>query len=76
MTSFSLDTSETALAYRSTPQPRLLSHRRPLRNRWIYGRGYAVIALLAPVVLGSLLLVYLHNATKTHLGLRRLQLWQ
>jgi hypothetical protein len=75
MTSFSLDTSETALAYPSTPLPPC-PLTRPLRNRWSYGRGYTVIALLAPIVLVSLLLVYLHNATRTHLGLWRLRLWQ
>ena len=75
MTSFSLDTSETALAYPSTPFPtRPLT--RPLRNRWSYGRGYTVVALLAPVLLTSLLLVYLHNTSKTRLSLWRLRLWQ
>jgi hypothetical protein len=67
MTSFSLDTAETALVYPSTPSP-IRPLARPLRNRWSYGRGYIVISLLAPVVLGSLLLVYLHNATTTHFG--------
>ena len=70
MTSFSLDTAETALAYPASPSPSpVLTH--PLRNRWSHGRGYTVIALLAPVVLGSLLLVYLHTA-KTRLSLGRL----
>ncbi len=68
MTSFSLDTSETSLAYPSNPSP-IRPLVRPLRNRWCYGRGYAVIALIAPLLLGSLLLVYLQNTAKTRLTL-------
>ena len=70
MTSFSLDTTETVLSYPASPSPSPVLNR-PLRNRWSHGRGYTVIALLAPVVLGSLLLVYLHTA-KTRIGLGRL----
>lgn len=66
MTSFSLDTAETTLSYSSTPSA-LRPLARPLRNRWSYGRGYAVIALIAPLLLGSLLLVYLQNMAKTRL---------
>lgn len=71
MTSFSLDTAETSLAYSSAPLP-LRPLARPLRNRWSHGRGYAVIALIAPLLLGSLLLVYLQNVAKTRLTLRRM----
>jgi hypothetical protein len=74
MTSFSLDTSEAARAYPSTPS-RIRPLTRPLRNRWSYGRGYTVVALLAPILLVSLLLIYLHNMTKTQLSLWRLRLW-
>ena len=74
MTSFSLDTSETARAYLSTPS-HIRPLTRPLRNRWSYGRGYTIVALLAPVLLVSLLLIYLHNMTKTQLSLWRLRLW-
>ncbi|MBD2111857.1 MULTISPECIES: hypothetical protein [Cyanophyceae] len=70
MTSFSLNQAETQQPYSSTP---LLIHAlpKPLKSRWSHGRGYVVIALIAPLLLGSLLLVYLHNVTKT-----RLSLWQ
>ncbi|HEY9761477.1 MAG TPA: hypothetical protein V6D07_03070 [Trichocoleus sp.] len=34
--------------------------RRRLPHRWSHGRGYIVIALLAPVVLTSVLLIHLH----------------
>jgi len=43
-------------------------------NRWSHGRGYAVIALLAPVVLASLALVYLHNSLRLSVALLRLRL--
>ena len=43
-------------ALEPTPAPR-----QRLPHRWSYGRGYAVIALLAPLVLGSLALLYLHT---------------
>ncbi|MBD0336207.1 MAG: hypothetical protein ICV62_12015 [Cyanobacteria bacterium Co-bin13] len=35
---------------------------RKLPHHWGYGRGYAVIALLAPLVLGSLVLLHLQTA--------------
>ncbi|MBD1909880.1 MULTISPECIES: hypothetical protein [unclassified Leptolyngbya] len=35
--------------------------RRPLKTRWHYGRGYVVIAAIAPFVLISLLMVHLHS---------------
>ncbi len=60
MTSFSLDTSDNVLAH-SLP---LTPYPHSLRSRWSYGRGYIVIALLAPLVLGGLLLVHLHSAVK------------
>lgn len=47
---------------------------RSLARRWNYGRGYAVVAALAPLVLTSLLLVFLHYQLKTALTLLRLQL--
>jgi hypothetical protein len=74
MTSFSLHTPDTApLNYSAIPSPaRPLS--RPLRNRWSHGRGYAVIALLAPVVLASLALVYVHNSLRLSVALLRLRL--
>lgn len=74
MTSFSLHTPDTTpLNYSSNPAPiRPIS--RPLRNRWSYGRGYAVIALLAPMVLASLLVVYLHNVLRVSFSLLRLRL--
>lgn len=34
---------------------------RRLRNPWSHGRAYVVIALLAPLVLGSLGILYLHS---------------
>ncbi|MBD2234734.1 hypothetical protein [Phormidium tenue] len=70
MTSFSLNQSEIQASYLATS---FTSHPldKPLRNRWSHGRGYVVIALVAPLLLGSLLLVYLHNATKTRLSLWR-----
>lgn len=71
MTSFSLDTAETLQSYPPTPSP-IPARARSLKNRWRHGRGYTIIALLAPVLLGSLLLVYLHNVTKTRLSLWRL----
>lgn len=71
MTSFSLDTAETSLAYSSNPST-LRPLTRPLRNRWSHGRGYAVIALIAPLLLGSLLLVYLQTMVKTRLTLWRI----
>ena len=70
MTSFSLDTAETVLSHPASPSS-LPVLNRPLRNGWSHGRSYTVIALLAPVILGSLLLVYLHTA-KTRFGLGRL----
>ncbi|MFQ4136932.1 hypothetical protein PGN35_011490 [Nodosilinea sp. PGN35] len=74
MTSFFLDTADTTPpAYAPASSPALS---RPLRNRWSYGRGYTVVALLAPVLLTSLVLIYLHNTTKTRLSLWRLRLWQ
>lgn len=72
MTSFSLNSPDIApLHYPATPARPLP---RPLPNRWSYGRGYAVIALLAPVVLASLLLVYLHNVLRMSFALLRLRL--
>ncbi|MBW4481282.1 MAG: hypothetical protein KME14_01940 [Tildeniella torsiva UHER 1998/13D] len=71
MTSFSLDTAKTARAYPSTPSP-IRPLTRPLRNRWSYGRGYAVIALIAPLLLGSLLVVYLQNTAKMRFTLWRM----
>lgn len=72
MISFSATSSEAALARPSTPLPRSPFVRPP--NRWSYGRSYAVIALLAPVLLASLLILHLHNAAKAWLSLWRLQL--
>ncbi|MBD1874392.1 hypothetical protein H6F75_12940 [Nodosilinea sp. FACHB-131] len=70
MTSFSLNQAEIQP---SSPATSFANHSlpKPLKNRWSRGRGYFIIALIAPLLLGSLLLVYLHNATKT-----RLSLWQ
>ena len=53
---------------------RLPQSPRRLPRRWSYGRGYAVIAVLAPIVLGSLLLVFLHHHLKLALISIRLQL--
>ncbi|WP_156119594.1 hypothetical protein [Leptolyngbya sp. KIOST-1] len=75
MTSFSIDAPETTRAYSANPSI-IRPLTRPLRNRWSYGRGYTVVALLAPVLLTSLVLIYLHNTTKTRLSLWRLRLWQ
>ena len=59
----------------SAPAPAV--HRLPQANRlrsrrWSYGRSYLVVALLAPVVLSSLGLVFLHHRLKLALILARL----
>ncbi len=41
-------------------------------RRWSYGRSYVIVALLAPVVLASLGLVFLHHRLKLTLILARL----
>ncbi|MBD1915728.1 MULTISPECIES: hypothetical protein [Cyanophyceae] len=66
MTSFSLNRAATQPPYPacSLPSYPLL---KPLKNRWSHGRGYFVIALIAPLLLSSLLLIYLHNTTKARL---------
>lgn len=70
MTSFSLNQAEIQASY---PATSFTSHPlyKPLRNRWSHGRGYVIIALIAPLLLSSLLLIYLHNATKTRLSFWR-----
>ena len=66
MTSFSLNQAATQPPY---PACSLPSYSLPklLKNRWSHGRGYLVIALIAPLLLSSLLLIYLHNTTKARL---------
>lgn len=65
MTSFSLNPADQA-PYPACSLPSY-SLPKPLQNPWSYGRGYVVIALIAPLLLSSLLLVYLHNSTKMRL---------
>ncbi|MBD2259484.1 hypothetical protein [Pseudanabaena sp. FACHB-2040] len=47
--------AEAPAAASPPPKPR-----QRLPHRWSHGRGYGVIVLLAPLVLGSFLLVHLH----------------
>jgi hypothetical protein len=69
----SRDVAFTPVVVRTELQGSKASPRaRSLPRPWRYGRGYAVITLLAPVVLSSLLLVYLHNVAKIRLSLWRL----
>lgn len=44
---------------------------RPLKTRWHYGRGYIVIAAIAPFVLLSLLIVYLHSLGQSVLNVAK-----
>lgn len=52
-----LYTPAHAAAPTASPLPR-----QRLLHRWSYGRGYVVIVLLAPLLVGSLLLMLLHDA--------------
>lgn len=40
-------------------------------HRWSYGRGYIVVVAIAPLVLGSVLVIALHRS----LGRRRAKTW-
>ncbi|MBE9160444.1 hypothetical protein IQ265_27010 [Nodosilinea sp. LEGE 06152] len=71
MISFPLNPTEIQQPYPSAPAGIRPIHR-PLKNRWRNGRGYAVIALIAPLLLGSLLLIHLQNTAKTQVNLWRL----
>jgi hypothetical protein len=61
--------STAADAVELAPPPR-----QRLPHRWSHGRAYVVIALLAPLVLGSLALLSLHTVLQSGLQQARVSL--